>query len=240
MFSTKFCTVLNRRALFVMALSLLLLGGLQRPAAAGAAPGWLGVEVQAMTGDLAKAFGLRHTQGVVVTEVVPGSPAERAAVHVGDVIIKFADKDVDSPGMLKEMIKATAPGRHVRIEVVRFWGKVRLLRALIEVHASARPTTHIQSNPKFDALGVQLAELTLAQRARYGTGMHGVLVKEAGAEAPGLQAGDVILMLADKPVNSIQVFIDRVGAEAAGRVLPVLVQREHRRFFVPLTIPAAE
>ena len=230
----------NRRAWLALALTVLAFAGFQRVAVAGDAPGWLGVEVQAMTEDLARAFGLPHAQGVVVTEVVPGSLAERAAMHVGDVIIKYADEDVESPDSLKARIAATPPGKHVRIEVVRFWGKIRLLRALIEAHASTRPATHIRTNPNFDRMGLQLAELTLAQRVRFGTGMHGVLVKEAGANTPHLKKGDVILMLADKPVSSVQSFIDHIGAEKPGRTLPVLIQRAHHRRYVPLNIPSAD
>jgi len=240
MYSNMLWQGLNRRALLVLALTVLALTGLQRSAVAGDAPGWLGVEVQAMTDELAKAFGLSHAKGVVVTEVVPGSPAERAAMHVGDVIIKYADEDVESPESLKARIAATPPGKHVRIEVVRFWGKVRLLRALIEAHASTQPATHIRTNPVFDSLGLQLAELTLAQRVRFGTGMYGVLVKEAGANTPHLQKGDVILMLADKPVSSVQSFIDHIGTEKPGRILPVLIQRGHQRRYVPLKIPSTD
>ncbi len=240
MYSKLLWPVSSRRVLLVLALTVLSLGAIQRPAVAGDAPGWLGVEVQAMTEELARAFGLSHAKGVVVTEVVPGSPAERAAMHVGDVIIKYADEDVESPESLKARIAATPPGKHVRIEVVRFWGKVRLLRALIEAHASALPASHIRTNPIFDRLGLQLAELTLAQRVRFGTGMYGVLVKEAGANTPHLKKGDVILMLADKPVSSVQSFIDHIGAEKPGRTLPVLIQRAHHRRYVPLNIPSAD
>jgi serine protease Do len=236
MYSTGFCCS-SKPYLPVLILVLGLFAGLQGRAVAGEAPGWLGVEVQAMTEELARAFGLRHTEGVVVTEVVPGSPAERAALHVGDVIIKYADESITSPELLKKKIQTTAPGKHVRIEVVRFWGKVRLLRALIEAHASTRPVTHIRTNPRFDQLGLQLAELTLAQRVRFGTGMQGVLVREAGAGTPGLESGDVILMFADKPVSSVQALIDQIGAAKPGRTLPILIQREHKRFYMPLTIP---
>ena len=240
MYSKMLWQGLNRRALLVLALTVLAFMGVQRPAVAGDAPGWLGVEVQAMTEELAKAFGLSRAKGVVVTEVIPGSPAERAAMHVGDVIIKYADEDVESPESLKARIAATPPGKHVRIEVVRFWGKVRLLRALIEAHASSRPVTHIRTNPKFDQLGIRLSELTLAQRVRFGTGMYGVLVKEAGANTPHLQSGDVILMLADKPVSSVQSLIDQIGSQKPGRVLPVLIQRGHQRLYVPLKIPSSD
>jgi len=67
MYSKMLWPVLNRRVLLVLALTVLSLGAIQRPAVAGDAPGWLGVEVQAMTEELARAFGLSHAKGVVVT-----------------------------------------------------------------------------------------------------------------------------------------------------------------------------
>ncbi len=94
--------------------------------------GWLGVMVQKLTPDLAKAFNLNETRGALVGNVVPGSPAEKGGIERGDVIVNFAGKDIDSMEALPKLVAAVHPGDEVKVDVIR-QGETRRLSIVIAV-----------------------------------------------------------------------------------------------------------
>jgi len=94
--------------------------------------GWLGVMVQKLTPDLAKAFNLNETRGALVGNVVPGSPAEKGGIERGDVIVHFAGKDIDSMEALPKLVAAIHPGDEVKVDVIR-QGETRRLSIVIAV-----------------------------------------------------------------------------------------------------------
>jgi serine protease Do len=81
--------------------------------------GWLGVSIQALTPELASSFGVKDGKGALVTEVVPGSPAAKAGVRSGDVIVEINGTKVDDPGDLARAIALATPGRASRLTVWR-------------------------------------------------------------------------------------------------------------------------
>jgi S1-C subfamily serine protease len=81
--------------------------------------GWLGVEIQDLTPTLADYFGLSGTEGVVIRGVVSGSPAERAGLQQGDVIIAWNGKKLQSTGDLLDLAREAGPGKRVQLSVVR-------------------------------------------------------------------------------------------------------------------------
>jgi len=81
--------------------------------------GWLGVVIQDIDEELAKSFGLEKTEGVLIAEVSEGSPAEKAGLKQGDIILRLNGKKVDDLGELRNKIALTAPGTKVKLEVLR-------------------------------------------------------------------------------------------------------------------------
>jgi len=81
--------------------------------------GWLGVSIQPLNPDLAKGFGLKEPNGVLISDVVQDSPAAQAGVASGDIIIEFDRKKVDSPQELQKVVASTTPGRAVPLKVWR-------------------------------------------------------------------------------------------------------------------------
>src|SRR5262249_10134741 len=81
--------------------------------------GWLGVSIQAMKPELAKGFGLKEPRGVLISDVVQDSPADKAGVAAGDVVTEFDGKKVDTPQDLQKVVALTAPGKGVPIKVWR-------------------------------------------------------------------------------------------------------------------------
>ncbi|MFQ5715664.1 MAG: Do family serine endopeptidase, partial [Nitrospinales bacterium] len=81
--------------------------------------GWLGVMIQKITPDLAKSFGLKESEGALVGDVIPDSPASDAGVKVGDVIVKYDNKNIKTMEELPRVVAGTRPGETVKIDVIR-------------------------------------------------------------------------------------------------------------------------
>lgn len=99
-------------------------------AEAGEEKGWLGVSLQRLTSELREAADISSDVGVLVTDVVEDSPAEKAGLEVGDVILKYDGKEVTSPRRLSKLVRKTAPDTKVKVDIARD-GKKKTLTAKI-------------------------------------------------------------------------------------------------------------
>ena len=170
--------------------------------------GYLGVSIQSITPDLAKAMKLQDRKGALVSEVVSGSPADKAGVQSGDVIVTFNQKPVDSAHDLPAMVAATPVGQEVAVVVLRAGRKQQLPITVgklpaddTEVEASSQDTS--------GKWGLQLQTLTpeVARQHDLAT-EQGVLVvgvqPDSPADAAGLRSGDILVEVNHHPVASVQ------------------------------------
>jgi S1-C subfamily serine protease len=81
--------------------------------------GWLGVEPTEITPEMAETFGLKQTQGVIITGVLQDGPAAKAGIKPGDVLLRVAGKDIQNVGELLTHIAALPPGQQVKVELAR-------------------------------------------------------------------------------------------------------------------------
>ncbi len=153
--------------------------------------GWLGVMIQKITPDLAESFNLDRTEGALVGDVIPDSPAEKAGIKRGDVIVKFDKNEVRTMESLPKIVGSTTPGKAVKVEVIRD-GKKKVLNVTIAVLKDEKIKV-----AALDPLGIQVQDITpdIAQSLKL-EGVDGVLVSdvtpgEAGGES-GLKRGDII------------------------------------------------
>ena len=153
--------------------------------------GWLGVMIQRITPDLAESFKLDRTEGALVGDVIPNSPAEKAGIKRGDVIVKFDNQEVRTMEALPKIVGSTTPGKAVNVEIIRE-GKKKVLEVTIAVLKDEKIKVAAT-----DPLGIQVQDITpdIAQSLKL-EGVDGVLVSdvtpgEAGGEA-GLKRGDII------------------------------------------------
>ncbi|MDH7500527.1 MAG: DegQ family serine endoprotease [candidate division NC10 bacterium] len=93
--------------------------------------GWLGVQIQSVTPELAKKFGLRETQGVLIAAVSEKSPAQKAGMKRGDIVLEFAGKRMEDPEHLRREVAHTEPGKQVPVKIWRN-GKEIMLQVVIE------------------------------------------------------------------------------------------------------------
>jgi serine protease Do len=153
--------------------------------------GWLGVMIQKITPDLAESFNLDRTEGALVGDVIPNSPAEKAGIKRGDVIVKFDKDEVKTMEALPKIVGSTTPGKAVKVEIIRD-GKKKILDVTIAVLKDEKIKVAAS-----DPLGIQVQDITpdIAQSLKL-EDVEGVLVSdvtpgEAGGEA-GLKRGDII------------------------------------------------
>jgi len=164
--------------------------------------GWMGVQIQAVTADIADSLGLKKAQGAIVDEPQNDSPAAKAGIMAGDVITTLDGTTVTDSRMLARKIGAMAPGTSIKLGVLHNGSEKTVTLALgtlpDERQASAAPQGSENGTPR---LG-----LTLAPANTVGAGNQGVAVTAADPDGPaadhGMQSGDVILDVAGKTVSN--------------------------------------
>ncbi len=201
----------------------------QLAAAGHVTRGWLGVGIQPLTADLAKSFKVTGTDGALVTSVSEGSPAAKAGLKQGDVIVEYDGRPVARAGDLPRAVAETPVGRAVSLKVVRDGAPVTLTATVGRLEepreAKAEPA------PGEPALGLSGRTLTPEVAQQLGVReQRGVLVTAvhdgSRAEAAGVKEGDVISQIDHRPVASVEDLRQALRRHPAGAPVLMLVQRD--------------
>ncbi|WP_372398629.1 DegQ family serine endoprotease [Azospirillum sp. HJ39] len=211
--------------------------------------GWLGVKIQEVTPDIADSVGLPQAKGALVADVTADSPAQRAGLHQGDVVLSYAGKPVDTLRDLTRGVAETKAGDTVELKVLREGREktvaVRIDRLSEEQQVAAAETGNAPAGQAEVApvKGLKLAPLDPAARKRLGIGedVHGVVVTglTANVDVP-IRPGDVIERIGDSVVKSPADVRHHVAeAEKAGqKALLMLINRQGNESFVALKLKA--
>jgi serine protease Do len=204
--------------------------------------GWLGITLQEVTQDLAKSFGLERPRGALVAQVNSGSPAEKAGLKPGDVIIKYGDRDIVDSSDLPPLVGSTKPGDERSIIVIR-GGDQKQLSVQVGKLASDEKVDLAQAPGKGEGavLNIAVAELSAEQRQSRGVD-YGVLVQQVGpgiAGEAGVRSGDILMELNGKKVESVAQLKELAKALPKGRSVPLLVKRGDGALFLALEVPSA-
>lgn len=203
------------------------------------ARGWLGVLIQDVDRDLAESFGMDRPYGALVAQVVPDSPADEAGLMVGDVIIRFEGQEISTSSALPPMVGRMPVNTEVNLDVIREGEIQDLTLTLGELPEEQERALKAPAQPEPPAdtelLGLHIRDLAPEEREQIDLEQGGVLVERVdngpGASA-GLRQGDVITMMNQQRVSSVEGFIQLVEELPRGRSIPVLVQRDGApRFF---------
>jgi len=203
--------------------------------------GMLGVGVQSITPELAKALSLKDSRGVLVNSIQPGSPAQKAGLRAGDVITALNGAPVDDPNALRNRIASTAPGSEVILTFVRD-GHEQQARAHLASLSENKENADVASPGNGSGgeraqLGITVEQLTpdLAKQLGLGAGASGVVVAEVDPAGPaaeaGIQPGDLILEVNRQPVRSPAEFKSALQKSGSRPVL-LLVARDGKTLFL--------
>jgi Do/DeqQ family serine protease len=181
--------------------------------------GYLGVIIQPVTPDLAKAFGLPSSEGALVGDVTPGGPGAKAGLEKGDVIVSLNGTAVSDSQDLRLRISQLAPGEAVKLQLYRN-GQKRDISATLQEFPEKKEVAEAPATDQNAAEGLQVVNLTpdVAEQLNLPAGTRGVVVSrvdpDSNAAEGGLQRGDVIQEVNHKPINNVDQF--RAAMNAAG------------------------
>jgi serine protease Do len=203
--------------------------------------GVIGVGIQPVTRDFAKALGLPNTAGALVLSVQPGSGADKADIHVQDVILAYDGHPIETTSELPLLVGNTKPGSKAELKVYRD-GKT--FTTDVTVGELERDKTTLASlgneagklrNP----LGITVDDLTASQRKELGVKDEGVVISDITgvARRSALQPGDIVLMVNRKQVKNANEFYDAVKGVKAGDSTMLLVKRGDATQFVAISVP---
>jgi serine protease Do len=203
--------------------------------------GWIGVAIQDVTRELAESFGMKRPSGALVADIMTDSPAAKSELHVGDVVVEYEGRRINTSADLPPLVGQTAPGARARMTVLR---NARPRTVFVTIAELPEETSEArQETPpgplQPGMLGMQLRDLTSAQRKQLGVGQ-GVLVDKV-AEGPALKAGvrpgDVILQIQGRTLRSVADVRDQIQRLPRQKPVPVLVRRGTAALFLALRLP---
>ncbi len=191
------------------------------------ARGWLGVEIQSITPEIASSLGMTEPKGAIIASVVPDGPAAKAGLKQGDVVLSVNGKQVEDSRDLSRRVASLAAGTTASLTVDR-GGKIETITA----HIAPRKDEKVASNDKGEAvpgavgatgtaMGLGLAAVTPETRRVFNLddGAQGVLITkvdpDSDAADKGLQPGDVVMSVSNKTVRTPQD-VQKGVAEAQG------------------------
>jgi serine protease Do len=209
--------------------------------------GWLGVSIQDINADLAEEFGVKDLKGALVSGVMKGSPAEKAGIKQGDVILNYDDKVVEDTGHLRNMVSQTPIGTTVKIKLLRQKKEVvvevkiaELTKKIAEASTGEEPYGQSQEEESGVLSGLVVRELTPELANHFGYDVHekGIIVVKVDASSrvfeAGIRPGDIILQLNQKKITTLEEY-NKVATrfKAKDRIL-LLVRRKGQDLFVTI------
>jgi len=201
---------------------------------------WLGVYIQPVEDKVARALDLSNRDGALVSDVVEDSPADKAGLKTGDVIIEFNGEKITDPSHLKNIVSSTAPGNISKVVIIREgdWKTVNIKLEELE----QEKTTIIANNSERMSLGIEVRDISnsLAERYEIDPNSIGVLVtdidKKSKAFESGIRVGDVITRVGTKKVTSSKDFINLIEESKQQNSLLLLVKRGDRSSYFAFEI----
>ena len=209
--------------------------------------GELGVMIKPVDDDVVKALKLDSAKGAIVVNVSQGSAAQKAGLQAGDIILAFNDHPVQQGSDLPPMVAMTKPGTTVPVQIMRD-GHEKTVQ--VTIGTMPRDGNRLASAGKSapssgaDALGLTVQGVDQGTRSQLGLQAgEGVAITDVNgpvAAQAGLQPGDVILMVNQKKVGSVEAFKAATAGVKPGDTLLLLVRRGDSSNFIALTVPPAD
>ena len=199
--------------------------------------GWLGVSVQSVTPELAQQFQLEKDFGTLVSDVVENSPAAKAGLQRGDVIIEFAGREVNEPYHLRNIVASTLPGENIDLKVIRNGEIIDLSVVISELTADSEKQP-AQFKNALKGVSVQNLTPEAYRKLNLPEKIRGVVVTDIEGGSPSetaLMPGDVIIEINRKSISNIDDYEAMVSKIKIDQDLLLLVFRRGSTIFVTLS-----
>ena len=197
--------------------------------------GRIGVQIQELSADLAKSFGLSEPKGALVSSVEKDGPADKAGFKTGDVIVEFDGKAVTDSRELPLIVAAVKPGRDAAAKIWRD-GKEQTLHVTVGELQPEKVAFTGGGQSEAGRLGLAVQDLTPEQRQQLEV-KGGVVV--GGVDGPAARArlrqGDVVIAVNGEQIDSAEQFRTLVDKAPDGKPVALLIQRGDMRMYVPVT-----
>lgn len=204
--------------------------------------GWLGVSIQDVDRNLAESFGLDRPRGALIAQVGRDSPAERAGLQSGDVIVAFNDEPIETSADLPHIVGLVAPGSRVEALLVRDGDEQRVT---VEVGALAsdqvaRVDAGVSVDGRLQLLGMRVAEAEAETLADLGLS-GGVVIEAVEPDSPaaeaGVRDGDILTRLGSRPISRVSDVTAAADDLAPGSSVPARLIRGQSPLFIGIRIP---
>jgi len=203
--------------------------------------GWLGVLIQEVTGELAESFGMSNPHGALVAKVLDSSPAEKAGLQVGDVIVGFNGKKVMRSSNLPPLVGRSTVGENAQVTILRNKKEQEIKVMIDELPTMATQAAYspkVEDKPQESmALGMSVEALSKDEKSQLKllAGVRVIDIKQSGAaQDAGIRNGDVITMIDNKAVSSLSDFDAVTKDLAMGKSVALLVQRPSGPVFLAI------
>ncbi|HIJ59518.1 MAG TPA: DegQ family serine endoprotease [Nitrospirae bacterium] len=200
--------------------------------------GWLGVSIQQITPDLAKQFELKDEKGVLIGDVVEDSPAEKAGLKRGDVILELDGKSYNEPSTLRNAVAAIPPGKEVTIKIIRN-GKTMTVKAIVsevpeDLKKFTAPTEGVLKGVKVQDITPEIRRaLSLPKRI---TGVIVVEIAEGVFAEQFLNENDIIIEINKKKINNTKDYVNVLSQMKKGQGALIYLYRNGSTIY--MTIPS--
>jgi len=206
--------------------------------------GWIGVTIQELTPELSQKFGLNKTKGALVSDVASGSPAERAGIRRGDVILEFNGKEVRDVSSLRNMVAQSKPGAEVKMKMLRSGREIMVKAVIVELpkeFAEVTPSEHVPLDREFEALtGLAVMDLTreIIRQLGFNKDEKGVVVVRVEPGSPADEAeikkGDIIKEINRQEITNLADFNRTATNVRNNESVLLFVNRGGKKFYVIL------
>ncbi len=193
---------------------------------------WMGVRIRDLSeqemDEIAKRHGIREGFGVVIIEVMEGTPAERAGIKSGDLVVAFEERPVTDTRLLQRLIGGAGAGQDVRLTVLRTDGRRRLE---VRLAAMPRPVLGERISAEFGFLVREPEPAGSAAPTISG------VIRRSAAERAGLEVSDVILEVNDQAVETREALREAMADASIEGPLRLTIRRGGNRLSVTLRAP---
>jgi serine protease Do len=194
--------------------------------------GRIGVQIDQVTRDVAESIGLGKPQGALVRGVESGSPADKAGVEAGDIIVRIDGKPIEKAADLQRMVGNMKPGTRAILTVFRRGGSKDLGVTIAEfepdkpAHRTTDKEDKPKSSPAAQSVGLSVSDLTDAQKKelKLKGGVKVEAVADSAARA-GIREGDIIVAIGNAEIGSVKEFDAAVAKVDKTKPIPLLLRR---------------